>query len=157
MAAEPGQQGTVYSPLYTQESTIRLPGLIGADSGASSLPLHVDEDGAGTSGTVEAVSLPNTPSQKLLDTRESAGRAHFALEVDADSLLAQGPSSRAALPHDPRPPYDSRCERCAGAGAVAAAQCDPVHAAPLTAHTAQQLCSAAGCTGSRASDQPSQP
>ena len=105
MAAELVQPGPSieYSPLYTQEGLITLPGLVGASSGASSLPLPPDEAEASSLG-VEGESQPGTPSRTLLD-----GRAHQVLEVDASHLLAQGSSYGEPLQQDrDRPPYYRR-------------------------------------------------
>lgn len=106
MAAEPLQPGPSieYSPLYTHESSIALPGLVGASSGLSSLPLPLDRAEVGTSGLEGEESQPGTPSRKLLD-----GRAHQVLEVDASHLLAQSTSYGEPQRQDrDRPPYYSR-------------------------------------------------
>ena len=112
MTEEAGQPGAsiVYSPLYSQESTLVLPGLVGTTSGASSLP--VDGSEASTSGVGQAESPNSAPSRKLLDSH-SDGSAHHVLEVDADSLLVPGVSYDAARPPERRSPYGSRCGVCA--------------------------------------------
>ena len=99
MAAEPLQPGPSieYSPLYTHESSIALPGLVGAGSGLSSLPLPLDGAEVSTSGVEGEESQPGTPSRKLLD-----GRAHQVLEVDASHLLAQSTSYGESQQQGPR-------------------------------------------------------
>ena len=106
MAAEPLQPGPSieYSPLYTHEISIALPGLVGASSGLSSLPLPVDGAEVSISGVEGEESQPGTPSRKLLD-----GRAHQVLEVDASHLLAQSTSYGESQQQDrDRPPYYRR-------------------------------------------------
>lgn len=109
-AEQPGAS-IVYSPLYSQESTIGLPGLVGTASGASSLPV-ADGSEASTSGIGQADSQPSAPSRKLLNSH-SDGSAHHVLEVDADSLLVPGASYGAARPPERRSLDSSRCVVCA--------------------------------------------
>ena len=106
MAAEPVQPGPSieYSPLYTLDRTITLPGLVGASSGSSSLPLPPAGADVSSSGVEGEEPQPCTPSRKLLD-----GRAHQVLEVDASHLLAD--STSYGEPHQQdrdKPPYYSR-------------------------------------------------